>query len=89
MIIAEIGGQKFLLEGVKDAEQLLCILSRATTLKESYDLPYDNRLYEAPSDYRGNIEISIIGGKPLTYEAAQEAIAAAMAKKEQKNSVTV
>jgi len=87
MIIAEIGSQKFMLDGIKDAEQLLWILSRATNVRESYDLPWDNRMYVEPSG--DLIKVSVIEGNPLTYEAAQEAIAADQKKKKQTDTVTV
>ncbi len=82
MIIAEIGSMKCTLEKIEDAETLLRILSRAQTVEESYDFPWDgDRWYK--DNHGTRISIKIVEGNLLGYEEAQEAINAALEKKRQ------
>jgi hypothetical protein len=87
MIIATVGRTTYKLEKIEEAETLLRILSRATTIEESYELPYDgDRYYEMPRGER--IQVTIVEGKLLTYDEAQAAISAAREKKHQTETVT-
>jgi hypothetical protein len=79
MIVVEIGSQKYMLAKVQDAETLLRILTTATPLEESYELPWNERLFEAKT--ARPVDISIVFGAPLGYEEAQKRIAEAKANK--------
>lgn len=71
MIFAEIEG-KFALASLEDAETLLRIMGRAKSLKDSYDLTWPRRYFEAPDNTR--IEIAVHGFEPYGYDEAQELI---------------
>lgn len=45
MIIATVNGQHFILETIKDAEQVLSIFARAQPVERAYDTDYQGYFY--------------------------------------------
>jgi len=73
MIVADLGGQDFVLASVEDAEALLGIVARAKAVRLDYHLPAES-CYVEDCPRRG-LEIKLSSSRILTGEEAKALLA--------------
>lgn len=88
-IIADINGRKLALESMKDAEDLMGILQRATNLKDSHELPWPHRFYTAEDTGGRLMDIEIISTTLLSESEATRIISEEREARSQKKPEAV